>query len=78
MSNKKFIRIKETREDNGITQEEMANKLNISCSGYRKWETGEREFPLEELVMFADIVNVSIDYLLERTDLMILFNKEKK
>lgn len=32
MSNKKFIGIKEAREDNGITQEEIANIFNINCS----------------------------------------------
>lgn len=32
MSNKKFSGIKETREDNGITQKEIANILNINCS----------------------------------------------
>ena len=63
-SQKKSIYIKETRMDEVITQEEIANRLNINCNVCRKWETGEREFPLEELVMFADIVDVSINYLL--------------
>lgn len=61
-------RIKDLREDNDITQKELAEKLNIAkstLSGYEN-ETSEPSFAI--LFKIADFFNVSIDYILGRTN----------
>ena len=51
-----------------ITQLKMALDLNMSQNTISRYETGEREPGLAELVKIADYLNVSVDYLLERTE----------
>lgn len=59
-------RLRETRKKCGFTQQNMADKLEISLNAYQKYEQAERSPSLECLVKIADIFNVSIDYLLCR------------
>lgn len=61
-------RIKGLREDNDMNQTELALILNISQRAYSHYERGDREIPLKILVSLADYYNVSIDYLLGRTN----------
>ncbi len=61
-------RIKGLREDNDMNQTELALILNISQRTYSHYERGDREIPLKILVSLADYYNVSIDYLLGRTN----------
>ena len=42
--------------------------LGLSQNSISRYETGEREADYRTLILFADYFNVSIDYLLERTD----------
>ena len=65
---KRYKRIRDLREDSDITQTKMAEKLNISQRTYSRYENAESLMPLDILVQIADIHGVSIDYLLERTD----------
>lgn len=58
-------RLKEIRKKNGLTQEDMASQLNISSVGYGAYERGKNEPDLLTLKKIANILNVSIDYLLE-------------
>ncbi|QIB26281.1 helix-turn-helix domain-containing protein [Caloranaerobacter azorensis] len=67
--------IKRLRKDNNLTQDELANKLNISRSTIGMIETNKREPSNELLVKIANFFNVSIDYLLGRTDIR---NPEKE
>ncbi|MBR3641446.1 MAG: helix-turn-helix transcriptional regulator [Oscillibacter sp.] len=62
------MRLKELRLARGITQVRMAIDLNMSQNTISRYETGEREPALAELVRLADYFGVSVDYLLERTD----------
>ena len=64
-----FKRIKDLREDNDLTQVELATVLNITQRAYSRYETGERAIPLEVLSTLADYYNVSVDYLLNRTNI---------
>lgn len=50
----------------GFTQQNMADKLNISLNAYQKYEQAERSPSLNCLVDISDILNVSTDYLLGR------------
>ena len=56
------------REDNDITQKQISAILNCDQSLYSKYERGEREMPLALIIKLADYYNISIDYLVERTD----------
>ena len=62
------LRIKDMREDNDLTQKQVSQMLLCDQSLYSKYERGEREIPLKILVALADFYNVSIDYLIGRTD----------
>lgn len=63
-----YIRIKNLREDNDITQTDMAKALFISQRTYSYYESGGHNIPTEILVKIADYFGVSVDYLLNRTD----------
>ena len=60
------IRLNEIRKSKGFTAQQMADKLLISLSTYRKYESGHRSPNLDMLVRMADILEVSTDYLLCR------------
>ena len=62
------MRLKELRKKRHISQVRMAIDLNMSQNTISRYETGAREADYKTLKAFADYFNVSIDYLLERTD----------
>ena len=62
------MRLREIRKKRGISQLKLAIDLNTSQNTISRYETGEREAGYKELIAIADYFNVSIDYLLERTD----------
>ena len=62
------MRLKELRKKRNITQQRLALELAMSQNTISRYETGEREAGYAELIQIADYFNVSIDYLLERTD----------
>lgn len=62
------MRIKELRKQKGISQLKMAMDLHTSQNTISRYERGEREPGVDELVKIADYFGVSVDYLLERTD----------
>ncbi len=61
------MRLRELRKKRNITQLKLAIDLNMSQNTISRYETGEREAGYAELIRIADYFNVSIDYLLERT-----------
>lgn len=62
------MRLKELRKKKNISQLKLALDLNTSQNTISRYETGEREPGIAELILIADYFNVSLDYLLERTD----------
>ena len=62
------MRLKEIRKQKGISQLKLAMELNTNQNTISRYETGEREPGIAELIKIADFFNVSVDYLLERTD----------
>ena len=62
------MRLKEIRRQRGISQLKLALDLNMSQNTISRYETGDREADYRTLIQIADYFNVSIDYLLERTD----------
>ena len=62
------LRLKELRKKRHISQLKLAMDLNMNQNSISRYETGEREADYATLILFADYFNVSLDYLLERTD----------
>ncbi len=62
------MRLKELRKNRKITQLKLAMDLNMNQNTISRYETGEREAGYAELIQIADYFNVSIDYLLGRTE----------
>ena len=63
-----YERIRNLREDKGITQTEIVTYLNCSQRIYSNYERGEVDIPTEILIKLADLHNTSTDYLLNRTN----------
>ena len=63
-----YPRLRDLREDSDRNQTELAKLLDMSQTGYSKYETGENEVPVVVLEKLADIYKTSVDYLLGRTD----------
>lgn len=61
-------RIKELREDADLTQTDIANLLNCSQTAYSKYEKGQREISIINLIKLARFYNVSTDYILGLTN----------
>ncbi len=61
-------RLKELRKKKRITQLKLSMDLNMSQNSISRYENGKREADYTTLILFADYFNVSVDYLLERTD----------
>ena len=60
--------LRELRNNSKLTQTELANSLGLAFSTISMYERGEREPDFETLEAIADYFNVSLDYLLERTN----------
>ena len=63
------LRLRELREQVSNTQQEIADMLNIQQNTYSQYETGQRQISLEVLVKLAEYYDVSVDYILNRTDI---------
>ena len=63
-----YNRIRDLREDQDLNQTQVAKMLGMSQKGYSKYETGENDIPTIILIKLADFYEVSVDYLLNRTD----------
>lgn len=60
--------LRKLRKERGLTQIALQMKTGIEQALISKYETGERIPPTDALVILADFYNVSIDYILCRTD----------
>ena len=63
------LRIKQLREELGLSQEKLAEKLNASSSSIAMYETERRQPNNETLIKLAKIFDCSVDYLLGNTDI---------
>lgn len=60
--------LKALRENKGLSQLQLALKLGLNQNTISRYENGQREADYQTLIMFADFFDVSIDYLIGRTD----------
>ena len=63
-----IFRLKELRIKNNLSQAKLADELNMYQTSISRYESGAREAGYAELIALADYFNVSVDYLLGRTD----------
>lgn len=63
-----YPRLKDLRDDEKLTQTDIAKILNMSQTGYSKYETGENDIPTQILIKLADFYKTSTDYILGRTN----------
>ncbi|MGN1348145.1 MAG: helix-turn-helix domain-containing protein [Acutalibacteraceae bacterium] len=62
------MRLKQLRQQKKLSQLKLAMELGMNQNSISRYENGEREADYKTLIAIADYFNVSIDYLLERTD----------
>ena len=63
-----YERIRNLREDHDLKQEDLAKVLHCTQACYSNYENGKRDIPIEVLDALADYYQVSVDYLLGRTN----------
>ena len=63
-----YRRIRDLREDRDMTQAQMGRILACSQRVYSNYERGDLDIPTAVLIRLADYYDVSVDYLLGRTD----------
>lgn len=61
-------RIRELRKKRGLSQDRLANEMSINIKTLRRYEVGEHNPRVAILIELADYFNVSIDYLVGRSD----------
>lgn len=63
-----YPRLKDLREDNDLTQKQVAEFLLITQQQYSLYEKGYRDIPTEYLISLADFYKTSVDYIVGRTN----------
>lgn len=71
-----FKNIRALREDNDIKQREIAAVLGVSQNTYSQYETGVIAFTDQVLLKLADYYGVSVDYLMDRTNIKIPYRNQ--
>ena len=64
-----YKRLKELREDHDLTQRELGEVIGVPQRTYSYYESGQRMVPPDVLCKLADYYHVSVDYILERTNI---------
>ncbi|MBQ8904627.1 MAG: helix-turn-helix transcriptional regulator [Oscillospiraceae bacterium] len=63
-----FQRLRDLREDKDLNQTQIAELLFTSQTVYSRYERGFQTIPVEHLLILADFYDVSVDYILGRTN----------
>lgn len=71
------MRLKDLREDNDLTQEQVAIILNCARNTYSQYENGKRQIPTEILIKLSRFYKTSIDYILGETDEIKPYKRKK-
>lgn len=77
MGDAMYQRIRDLREDKDLTQEQMGKAVGVSQRTYAYYESGQRMLPPQVLCDLAAFHHVSVDYLLERTDIKTPYPSKK-
>ena len=68
-------RLRDLREDKDLKQKDLADLLSIHQTTYSDYELGRLNIPVAVLHTLADFYNVSVDYLLGRTNVKTVYPK---
>ncbi len=63
-----YIRLREVRAKSGKTQKQTAEMLGMKLRSYQFYEEGKAEPSIAKLIALADFFDVTLDYLMGRTD----------
>ncbi|MFD0872050.1 helix-turn-helix domain-containing protein [Paenibacillus residui] len=63
-----YRKVRDLREDKDITQQQMAEHLNITQATYSRYESGDLDIPTSVLIKLSKFHKVSVDYFLGLTD----------
>ncbi len=63
-----YRRLRDLREDNDLTQTQVAKFLGMKQPQYHRYESGLRDIPTDVLIQLAKLYKTSVDYILELTD----------
>lgn len=63
-----YQHIKDLRDDEDLTQKQVADILNVSQTTYSRYESGALDIPSSSLIALARFYKTSVDYLLDLTD----------
>lgn len=63
-----YIRLRDLREDNDLTQDDIAKLLETTRQQVSKWENGTQKMGIDKYIKLAIYYNVSLDYLAGLTD----------
>lgn len=72
-----MYRLKDLREDKDLLQKDIANILNMSQTGYSKYEVGTNDIPTQILIKLALFYETSIDYILGLTNIKEPYSRKK-
>ena len=64
--------LKNCREEKGLSQIDVANRLHVSRQTISKWETGKSFPDIESIIMFSDIYDISLDELLKEEKAIVI------
>ena len=70
-----YPRLRDLREDADMTQAQVAKYLQMSQTGYSKYETGENDVPTAILIKLAEYYRTNVDYILGLTDNPIYYKE---
>lgn len=63
------MRLKDLREDADLTQKQISDYLHIKQNTYSQYENQQRQIPLTQLIRLAQFYHVTVDYILELSDI---------
>lgn len=69
-------RIREIRENNSLTQQKVADLLNIGQRTYADYESGKTRIPIDNLLILAKYYNVSMDYISGASNVLTEYPKK--
>ena len=61
-------KLREARNEKGLSQKEVAKRINLTQQTYSDYETGRTNPDIETLIEIANILETSVDYILGRSD----------
>ncbi len=64
-------RILQLRKSNGLSQEDLADKIGVSRQAVSKWESGQSMPDLDKIILMSDLFEVTTDYILKGTDKLL-------